>query len=69
MNSNQSQNSAIFFYYCIYNNDIQKPLASGFNLPNLKINYILDSPKLVAITELQVYCNYRYFGKKIKLLS
>ena len=56
------------WYYCIHNNDIYRPLSSGFNLPNFKINYILDSPKLVVITELQVYCNYRIFGKKIKLL-
>ena len=68
LNSNQSHNTAIFWYYCIHNNDIYRPLSSGFNLPNVKINYILDSPKLVVITELQIYCNYRYFDKKIKLL-
>ena len=33
-----------------------------------QLDYILDSPKWVVITELQVYCNYRIFGKKIKLL-
>ena len=33
-----------------------------------QLDYILDSPKWVVITELQVYCHYRYFGKKIKLL-
>ena len=33
-----------------------------------QVDYILDSPKWVVITELQVYCNSRIFGKKIKLL-
>ena len=33
-----------------------------------QLDYILDSPKWVVITELQVYCNSRIFGKKIKLL-
>ena len=33
-----------------------------------QLDYILDSPKWVVITELQVYCNSRVFGKNIKLL-
>ena len=32
-------------------NDLYKPLSSGFNLANVQIRYILDSPNLIIITK------------------